>query len=124
MGKLPFNIKIEIITPKYKGHYYQIHRLREAAFDTHMNFLHNWFPNERCDYGSTNGIISHYMDISKLDTEIDNPEGKEGLSIDLEELTKKKLITDSIDAVRNKLIKWKKYNDDRDFQGDYGLDNN
>lgn len=47
---LPLNIEIQFITPRYKGEF-QLHRLWEAALDTHMNFLYHWFPDQSCDYG-------------------------------------------------------------------------
>ena len=44
---------------------------------------------------------------------------KERLILHLRELTKKKRITKDIEKFRNHLKEWKRYNEDRDFSGDY-----
>jgi hypothetical protein len=128
MEGLPFNINIQFITPKYNYNgksQYQMHRLREVALETHMTFLHDWFPNTPNSWGSTNDAISHCTSIDKIDSiddSLPDIDKKELLIINLKELARRKLITEDIKELRDNLVKWKSYNDDRDFQGDYGSD--
>jgi len=49
----------------------------------------------------------------------DEEAGKEHLVLHLRELSGKKLITKDIDAFGERLKRWKRYNEDRDFSGDY-----
>ncbi len=110
LDKLPFNIKIQFITPPflYEGKViYQMQRLREAAIETHMNFLHDWFPGI-----SNNRAILHTI------KDPDYPD-KEVLTIDLRELTKRQLMTASMKTFWNKLSHWRRFHEDREFSGDY-----
>lgn len=125
MDELPFGIEIQFITPKYYDSgkmQFQMHRLREAAVETHMTFLHDWFPNNPVAWGSTNHAIGHSTMLAKtgdIMESLPDIDQKEALFIKLNELTKRKLITEDVKEFRKCLAKWKRYNDDRDFQGDY-----
>ena len=116
---LPFNIKLNYITPAYitrtGNPELQMHRLMEAAEQTHMNFLTSWFPREPTASGAKNDAIAY---------EVREPAGPNGtreeiLTIDLRALGRKTLITASIDTFRKKLSDWKRFNEDREFAGDY-----
>jgi hypothetical protein len=114
---LPLEITITYVTPFYKGHngaveLSQLHRLRDAAHETHMSFLTDWFPTrQEKKLGNltslTNDAISYHCD------------DREWLTINLRMLSKKILITKGIDSFWRCLSEWKNFNDDRDFPGDY-----
>ncbi len=119
---LPFDIELQYITPLFNvsGKFEsQMHRLREAAAETHMNMLHEWFPVNAEKGVSTNGAITHYTDVSILDKDCRSPENHEALVINLKKLGNKVHITEDISVFRSKLQKWKRFNEDRDFKGDY-----
>ena len=110
---LPFDIKVNFKTPYYLDDVHgnktpQLHRLRNAAHDTHMTFLSDWFPNERKGELLTNGPVD-YREDNEMET----------LSLNLKELSKKRLMTKDMSAFYKRLREWKQYNDDRDFPGDY-----
>ena len=80
-----------------------------------MNFLHDWFPRTSvegaADPAMTNGAVTHCPG---------TPGDPEILTLDLGELSKEPArITASMDTFRKKLRKWRRYNEDRDFSGDY-----
>jgi hypothetical protein len=104
---LPFNIELCFNTPKYRtpqgGSECQMHRLQQAAEETHMGFLADWFPDS-----PGNTAVRHR---SEGDREV--------LELDLRELTAKKRIRVDMDAVRNRLAAWRRYHEDQDFAGDY-----
>jgi len=119
-GKLNIEIDVEYVTPWYRSEdgtlEQQFYRLRDAARETHMGFLSDWFPEKENSNktGVTNGAIEHIVE-----SVVDGPGKKEGLILYLRELTKKKRITKDIEEFRNRLKQWKRYNEDRDFSGDY-----
>jgi hypothetical protein len=107
LDELPFNIELCFNTPKYRtpqgGSECQMHRLQQAAEETHMGFLADWFPDS-----PGNTAVRHQ---SVGDREI--------LELDLRELTAKKRIRVDMDAVRDRLTAWRRYHEDQDFAGDY-----
>ncbi len=119
-NNLPINIKIEIITPVYISKTgkkeLQIHRLRDAVSETHMEFIKNWFP-KKLDAQSVvhNNAISYFF---KGD---EGERGLEHLLIDIKKLTESRKLSGSIDKFRKNITRWKNYNEDRSFLGDYGL---
>ncbi|MHC4497733.1 MAG: hypothetical protein ACYS21_01315 [Planctomycetota bacterium] len=88
----------------------QYYRLRHAMRETNMRFLGKWFPTRKDGDRVTNGAVTYYCD---------EQERKEHLILHLRQLSRRKLITKDIDAFRERLKKWKRYNEDRDFSGDY-----
>jgi hypothetical protein len=114
---LPLDISITYITPLYKNHVHrepqsQLYRLRNAAHETHMSFLMEWFPTrQEIDTNGaflTNGAVS-YRHNNK----------REELTLDLRALSNKTLVTRGMGAFRKCLQEWKNFNDDREFPGDY-----
>lgn len=103
---LPIGVRIEFVTPRFrKGDKTerQMDRLMDAAQETHMHFLADWFPSR------SEGAVS-YSD-AHPDTEI--------LALDLDKLARKPLITDTMEEFWDRLKKWKRYSEDREFSGDY-----
>lgn len=118
-GDLPMDISVTYITPFFNNHNQnikqsQLHRLRDAAHETHMSFLAEWFPNESIanDKGKclTNGAIT-YIECDE--------EKQDKLILDLRKLSKRVFINRGMDAFWKCIKNWKHYNDDRDFPGDY-----
>ncbi len=114
---LKINIDIHYVTPKYENPRtraceWQFDRLKRAATETHMNFLHPWFPTQAKRKGVTNGAVEYSN--SGLCTP-----PKEHLVLHLKNLTSETRITKDIDYFRQRLTQWKEYNEDRDFEGDY-----
>jgi hypothetical protein len=115
---LPLEISVSFKTPFYKDPYQekpypqqQLHRLRNAAHETHMSFLWEWFPRDENRDGSlTNGAVTY---------EANQDEQRETLTLDLRKLSLKPLMTKNMDAFRERLKEWKHFNDDREFPGDY-----
>jgi hypothetical protein len=113
----PIEIQITYKSPLFKNHDHmhpqsQLFRLRNAAHETHMTFLYNWFPTSQKGTmaGSilTNGAVSHSLGLDQ-----------EELTLDLRQLSRKNLITRDMDAFWKCIQEWKNFNDDRDFPGDY-----
>jgi hypothetical protein len=105
----PFEVRIHCVTPPFTPNSrseWQMHRLMEAARETHMNFLVDWFPNR------STGAIEHRMDPP-------NDRGKEVLTVNLDRLTRRALVTASMGTFRKMLMQWRRYNEDREFVGDY-----
>ena len=114
---LPLDIVVEYVTPYYQDRegtkVKQLHRLRDAAFETHMSFLSEWFPDKvvRKRPGTiSNGIVTHRSD---------DKNQSETLTLDLRRLSRKVLMTRSLEPFWQHLKEWKHFNDDRDFLGDY-----
>ena len=131
---LPIDVIITFETPFYRrriSHDYlsyqsdknvsvipQLHRLRDAANETHMTFLRGWFPEksiEKTLLGEnrnclTNGCLTYHAV---------EEERYEYLEFDLKALSKKTLITRDMDAFWKCMHEWRHYNEDRDFPGDY-----
>lgn len=127
--EIPLDISIAYESPYYKNpnsnlKQLQLHRLRDAAHDTHMTFLSDWFPktiltaleskvytnNSKDKVLTNNGAITH-IDF--------NSEQKEKIIFDLNKLSGKAYITKGMDVFWNKIKEWKSFNDDREFPGDY-----
>jgi hypothetical protein len=118
---LPLNIQISYQTPLfYKTREslpeHQFYRLRDAAHETHMTFLERWFPREQRKNAVTNGAVT--WEPAKADGI--NP-ATETLTLDLKKLSKQKPLSSSIDEFFKRLAKWKRYNEDREFGGDYAV---
>lgn len=110
---LELDIDVEYVTPIYRnprsgGPENQLHRLRDAARETHMGFLEKWFPTRKNGDAVTNGAVEYRC-----------KDGKEHLILHLRQLSKRNLITKDMDAFWERLKCWKRYNEDRDFSGDY-----
>ena len=114
----PLEIDIEYITPLYNNkegkEQKQFYRLQNAVRQTHMGFIENWFPdkpikNNDQEKQVTNDCVTY-----------EYKENKEHLTLHLQELCKQKLLEKDIDTFRKDLTKWKDYNEDRTFLGDYG----
>lgn len=111
--ELPFDVKVNFKTPYFYNKDQnvktpQLYRLRNAAYETHMSFLSDWFPNESNGEVLTNGAVDYYKD---GETEL--------LSLDLKKLSQKRRMTKDMGAFYTQLSKWKHYNDDKEFPGDY-----
>jgi hypothetical protein len=105
---LPFNILLQYKTPQFQdsqGHIErQMDRLREAVDETHLSVLADWFPDCK-----TNRAVRYEADGDK----------SEILKLDLRELTKRRRIRADMSAIRERLLTWRRYSEDRDFTGDY-----
>jgi hypothetical protein len=118
----PFNVRISYETPLfYKAAgspaEEQFYRLRDATHETHMTFLDRWFPHEpKKGGGVTNGAVTWQPGKSSGVVP-----AMETLTLDLKELSKMKPISGGMDDFRARLTKWKRYNEDREFGGDYGV---
>ncbi len=89
----------------------QMHRLRNAARDTHMAFLDRFFPVEPLSPHSnkvSNGYVTHWFDSNN-----------DHLILHLRKLARVKPITRGMDVFRDSLQKWREYDRDRSFPGDY-----
>jgi hypothetical protein len=113
---LPLDISVTYVTPLYENHEHrvsqpQLHRLRNAAHETHMSFLMKWFPTGQKATTDrvllTNGAVTYHCD------------NREELTLDLRALSSRVLMTRGMDAFWKCLQEWKHFNDDRDFPGDY-----
>jgi hypothetical protein len=118
MTGLGVEIDVEYITPFYQQRpgmdfEQQFHRLQSAVAETHMGFLEKWFPAEKVGEHVTNGAVEYWAEGA------DGQAKEEHLVLHLRRLSKAKRITKDIDAFRARLKKWKRYNEDRDFSGDY-----
>jgi hypothetical protein len=118
---LPLDITVTYVTPLFKRHQSdegqsQYHRLRDAAYETHMSFLEEWFPTrcENLEKGAT--LTNRAITYRRLHR--DNAE-KEELTLDLRALSGKALMTKGMDSFWQCLQQWKRFNEDRDFPGDY-----
>ncbi len=130
LNGLGLSIDLEFITPLIKKPFFygdpvqqraerQFHRLRDAARETHMDFLDRWFPDRKSDdeQGVTNGAITYYPNSEPNDS----PEARERLVLHLDELCKEKRITRDISEFHKCLGKWKRYSYSLDFLGDYAM---
>jgi hypothetical protein len=116
LGKI--DIDIEYVTPVYRNPRrglpeMQLHRLQDAARETHMGFLEKWFPAQEVGDHVTNGAVEYWEEGTNGQAK------KDHLVLHLRRLCETKRITKDIDAFRDRLKKWKRYNEDRDFSGDY-----
>ncbi len=117
---LPLEIDIEYITPLYNDkegkEQKQFYRLQNAVRQTHMGFIENWFPDKPIKKDGQEKPIKVTNDCVTYEYK----ENKEHLTLHLQELCKQKLLEKDIDTFRKDLTKWKDYNEDRTFLGDYG----
>jgi hypothetical protein len=90
---------------------YQLHRLREAARETHMHFLKKWFPFKVDGEFLSNKAVRWRIpdDVSK----------HEELILNLGELSLLNPITADMKAFYKHLTQWRRYQEDRKFTGDY-----
>ena len=88
-------------------------RLKEAANQTHMNFMANWFPR------TGNAAVLHNP--PELDGMADAPE-TDVLELDLRNLSSSRPVSASMRTFRELLEHWSRYNEDRVFAGDYGTE--
>jgi hypothetical protein len=115
---LPLDIRVTFETPMFRRDgqsaappQRQLHRLREAAYDTHMAFLDDWFPQSATgNHALTNGAVTY---------QADDAHQLERLTLHLNELAQRTLMQRDMDTFRTYLQKWKHYLDDREFPGDY-----
>jgi hypothetical protein len=117
LDSLPFNIKIILRTPLFRlpgqEEQSQLDRLRDAATETHMHFLHDWLPNSTIsDNGKSNvtGSVILYSDKTS---------GCDELTLDIRLLSRYKTIAGNIHQFHERLQTWKRWGEDRDFEGDY-----
>ena len=111
LDSLPFNIEITFRTPLFiipsSDPESQMSRLRDMIADTHTTFLNDWLPISPDGFNVNRAV--HY----------EKDGGYDILTLDLKQLSKQKTITGDIDRLRKHLKTWKRYNEDRDFEGDY-----
>jgi hypothetical protein len=109
---LPFNIFLRLRTPQFRTagrvDERQMNRLRQAAEETHMSFLADWFPDAR-----TNKAVVYSVDKDNMEV----------LELNLRELSARRRIRADMASIRHLLATWRHYNDDRDFARDYAPEN-
>lgn len=119
-----FDVEIEYHTPLFRREpgaaiEQQFHRLRDAAGETHITSLDRWFPQrqgrKKKEMTMTNGAVTWRPGETTADGL-----GLEMLRLRLRELSKIKPVTGGIEEFRQQLARWRRYNDDREFAGDYG----
>jgi hypothetical protein len=95
----------------------QMHRLRDAAHETHMTFLADWFPDEPVSDQPPgtlgNRAITYYYD--------DQDRPMERVTLDLREMSKKVRMTQGLRRFKDCLETWKHYVDEQEFPGDYAV---
>ena len=114
-----FGIDVEYVTPLYRASpsanaEQQFHRLRDAVRETHMTFLEDWFPTRA---GAADTITNDA--VTYACTTPTGPSAREHLTLHLRMLSTPKRITRNIGAFRERLQAWRRYNEDREFDGDY-----
>jgi hypothetical protein len=120
LDTLPFNITVAFRTPRFhlpgqEESQSQLHRLRDAVAETHMHFLHGWLPSKANGDESANvtGAVHH------REEPLPDGRGCDVLTLELRKLAETKTIAGDIDRFRQLLRTWQRYNEDRDFEGDY-----
>jgi len=114
-----FDVEIEYRTPLFLRESgavreEQFYCLRDAARETHMTFLQRWFPEQKRRDAMTNGAVTWVVE--------DAPEASqrtETLTLHLRKLSETKPFGGAIEDFRRLLTKWKRFNEDREFAGDY-----
>ena len=89
-----------------------MHRLRDAAAETHMHFLRDWLPS-LADGTNVTGAV-RYSSRGKPDDRM-----YDILTLDLRRLAEKKTIAGDVRRFRDCLRTWKRWSEDRDVEGDY-----
>lgn len=112
----PFNIEIEFRTPYFCRPGYkpesQMRRLRDAVDETHMNFLRDWLPSSSGGTDATKAVRYHSVTgANEADYDV--------LTLDLRHLADHKVIKGNVSQFRDCLRNWKRWNEDRDYAGDY-----
>jgi hypothetical protein len=122
----PVEVDLEYITPYYQQRptaalEQHLHRLQHAMIDTHMGFLRNWLPQSKASYTTGDQITYDCMSNDALSyfTTRRLTRHYEHLVLHLKQLSRKKPISRDISEFRKLLQRWKHYNDDRIFAGDY-----
>jgi hypothetical protein len=103
----PFEVTLRFVTPHFgKGGRpgSQMDRLKEAAHETHMNFLADWFPKDG------NDAIQHTSD---------DQERLDKLELHLRALTLSRPVSATMKTFFRLLSHWSRFNEDRVFAGDY-----
>jgi hypothetical protein len=119
---LGLDVDIEYVTPLLKSPrgtvQQQFYRLRDAARDTHMGFLEKWFPHQPLASGGgvTNGAVTYTSEFGPS-----HPNPQERLTLHLRQLTQTRRITKTMDDFLEALKRWKRYPENLEFPGDYGL---
>jgi len=113
---LPFDVEVTFKTPWFhfpgRKPQSQMHRLRDAAAETHMHFLRDWLPSS-ADGTNVTDAVRHSLERLSEDFAYDV------LTLDLRRLAEKKTIASDVDRFRDRLRTWKRWSEDRDFEGDY-----
>jgi hypothetical protein len=116
LDRFPLNIEIEFQTPYFHraGHdpESQMRRLRDAVDETHMNFLRDWLPSSAEGTNATKAI--RYQSVTGS-----NGTDYDVLTLDLRCLADRKVIKADVSKFRACLRDWKRWNEDRDYAGDY-----
>lgn len=115
---LGFSVNAKFITPAFKGNQgrkeqQQFFRLRDAAFETHMDFLTNWFPTAKDGNFLKSDAVSYCCILDR------NDKKQEHLELKVDRLAKRPLVTQDMDVFWKQLRQWKHCNDGRQFAGDY-----
>jgi hypothetical protein len=106
---LDFGIKVSFVTPFFRKvgePQSQMARLKDAAEETRMNFLADWFPPRSEPALTYAPDQEHTRDV---------------LTLDLRRVDGKRLITEPMGVFWKRLASWSRYNEDRDFLDDVGL---
>jgi hypothetical protein len=107
MKGFPFDVTVRLVTPHFAGGgrpVTQMDRLKAAAYETHMNFLTDWFPR------SGNDAVKHRSN---------DKERHEVLELHLRQLTLRRPVSASMKTFFKLLSRWSRFNEDRVFAGDY-----
>jgi hypothetical protein len=116
LDSFPFNVEISFKTPWFRvlgrDPQSQMCRLRDAAAETHMHFLRDWWPSSS-DGSDVTAPVRHLLE------KMPKGFGYDILTLNLRHLAKKKVIAGDVDRFRDRLERWKRFNEDRDFEGDY-----
>ncbi len=106
----PLGIQVNLFTPKFRrgdGAELQMDRLREAAEETHMNFLAEWFPapgNRAVVYSSNAKVGAQEL---------------EHVQLDVRQLSSLSPITASMRTFFRLFSHWRRFSEDRIFACDY-----
>jgi hypothetical protein len=113
LTKFPFDIKVRFWTPYLRTRRRpesQMDRLKEAAHQTHMNFLAGWFPKE-----GNEAVLHGPQPVRSIYV----PAETDLVELDVRALSLAKPVTASMHTFRGLLSRWSRYNEDRIFAGDY-----
>lgn len=116
----PFDIDVSFITPQHLDRRTgnpesNMHRLRDAARETHMSFLYQWFPDrDNAPSGTTNGAVEHTSVLAA-----DGKSGWDTVTLHLRELSRRKRILKDISTISKELAKWRRVSEDQVFPWEY-----